>query len=64
MLEILKIAKKEYPKGTLFFSASGLIKNPLRVTGVRLSEIYKNTVVNSEGGIIYDNENKIWAKKC
>lgn len=60
---ILQQAKKLYPKDTLFFSASNNLKSPLRVTSLKLSEVYKNTVVNLEFGIIYDGETKTWAKK-
>lgn len=63
MQSILTRAKKEYPTGTIFISASGLLKSPMRVSSVRLSDNYKNTVVNSEGGVIYDNDSKTWAQK-
>lgn len=58
---LLQQAKKLYPKDTLFFSASGLIKSPLRITGLRVSENYKNTIVNVDGGLVYDNG--LWATK-
>lgn len=63
MKDLLQQAKKLYPKDTLFFSASGLIKSPLRVTGLKLSEVYKNTIINSDGGILYDNDTQTWAKR-
>jgi hypothetical protein len=60
---LLQQAKKLYPKGTLFMSASNNLKSPLRITGLRVSEIYKDTIVNSEFGIVYDGESKTWAIK-
>ena len=58
---LLKEAKLKFPKGSLFYSATGLIKTPIRVTSLRVSENYKNTIVNAEYGVIYTN-NK-WAVK-
>jgi len=55
MKDILKIARQEYPKGTLFYSATGNLKSPLRVSSLQISEVYKGTIINTEGGIIYDN---------
>lgn len=63
MNNLLKQAKEKFPKGSLFYSASGLINSPIRVTSLRESENYKGVIVNSEGGVIYDGESKVWAKK-
>ena len=63
MENLLKQARKEYPSGTIFISASGLLKSPMRVSSVRLSDNYKNTVVNSEGGILFDGSTGKWAVK-
>lgn len=60
---LLKEAKREYPVGTLFLSASGNLKSPIRVTGLRESLNYKNVIVNVSGGILYDSVLKTWAKK-
>jgi len=59
---LLKIAKEKYPKGSLFYSATNNIKSPMKVHALKLSENYKNTVVDVEGGVIYDGKN--WAKIC
>lgn len=58
---LLKEAKLKFPKGSLFYSATGNLKTPIRVTSLRVSENYKNTIVNAEFGVIYTN-NK-WAVK-
>lgn len=60
---LLKEAKREYPTGTLFYSASGNLKSPIKVTGVRESLNYKNVITNSSGGILYDGNTKTWATK-
>lgn len=36
--KLLKQAKENYPKNSLFYSASGNLKSPLRVTHLRYSE--------------------------
>jgi hypothetical protein len=61
MKDLLQQAKTLYPKGTLFMSASNNLKSPLRITGLRVSENYKNTIINIDGGIVYDNG--FWAIK-
>ncbi len=62
----LKIARKEYPKGTLFLSATGNLTAPISVNLLKISESYNNTISNESGGIIYmedENGAEIWAKK-
>lgn len=59
--QTLKKCREEYPKNTLFYSATGNLKTPIRVSSLDISDVYKNTVVNSEGGVIYDDG--IYAKK-
>jgi hypothetical protein len=59
---ILTRAKREYPSGTIFISASGLLKSPMRVSSLKISENYKGVIHNSEGGIIYDGHGR-WAIK-
>lgn len=61
MKDIIKQAREEYPKNTLFYSATGNLKAPIKVTSLLISEVYKNTIVNQDGGVIFDNG--IWAKK-
>ena len=61
--QLLEQAKQLYPKNTLFLSASGNLHSPIRVTSIKLSEVYKDTIVNVDGGVIYDGENLIWARK-
>lgn len=60
---LLKQAREIYPIGSLFLSSTGLLKTPIRVTGLKLSDNYKNVVVNTSGGVLFDGENKIWAEK-
>lgn len=60
---ILTRAKKEYPNGTLFYSATNNLKTPIRVSSLRMSSVFKNTVVNGDFGVIYDNDSKTWAEK-
>jgi hypothetical protein len=38
MEKLLKQAKQNYPKGTLFLSATGKIKSPLKVTKLNISK--------------------------
>lgn len=57
---LLKEAKRLYPKGSLFLSATNNLKSPIKVSELRLSENYKNVVVNSTYGVIFDNG---WAEK-
>lgn len=61
MKDILKKCREEYPKNTLFYSATGNLKSKMIVSSLQISEVYKNTITNSEGGVIYDNG--IYAKK-
>lgn len=61
MKEILKQARLQFPKGTVFYSATGVLKAPMTVYSLQISMIYPNCIVNSEGGVIFDNGN--WAKK-
>lgn len=67
MLEILKIAKKEYPRNSLFISASKLLKSPIRVGSLKISENYERTITNDAGGIIAiaskDLKTITWAEK-
>lgn len=62
MEEILKEANKRYPVGTSFISATGNLSRPLKITGLRLSENYKNTVVDVMMGVVYDGSTGAWAK--
>jgi hypothetical protein len=55
MEQLLKDAEERYPYGTYFLSASGKLKSPLKVTKLKIAENYKNTIVETEGGIIYTN---------
>lgn len=50
---ILTRARKEYPIGTLFYSSTGLLKSPMKVTSLRMSNVSKGVAVNSEGGELY-----------
>ncbi len=59
---LLNKARQEYPIGTVFISASGLLKTPLKVSSLKESENYKGVIHNAEGGIIYDGHGK-WAVK-
>lgn len=59
---LLNRARKEYPSGTIFISASGALKSPLKVASLKESENYKGVIHNTEGGIIYDGHGK-WAVK-
>jgi len=61
MKELLKKCREEYPKNTLFYSATGNLKSPMRVSSLDISDVYKNTITNSEGGVVYDDG--VWAKK-
>ena len=67
MLEILKIAKKEYPKGTLFISATKQLKSPIKVGSLKISENYTRTITNDNGGIVAiaskDLKTITWAEK-
>jgi len=58
---LLKQARERFPKDTLFLSATGNLKKPLRVTALRMSEVFKNTVVNTEMGVIFTEG--VWATK-
>lgn len=58
----LKQARKEYPRNSLFYSATENIKSPITVTSLRIAENFKG-IVNSEGGVIYDYELNKWAVK-
>lgn len=58
---ILTQAKKLFPKGTVYYSATNNLKTPMKVHSLRMAENYKNTVVDSEGGCIYTNGT--WARK-
>ena len=60
-MELLKLAKEKFPKGSLFISATNNLKSPLKVHSLRMSENYKNTVVDIEGGVIFTDNR--WAKK-
>lgn len=62
MREILEQARKEYPKGIHFISATNNLKTPLKIHSLRISENYKNTIVDTEAGVIYSNGK--WAIKC
>jgi hypothetical protein len=62
MEELLKQARKEYPKGSLFISATNSLKTPFKVHSLKVSENYRNTIVDTEAGVIYTNG--IWAVKC
>lgn len=59
--QLLEQAKQLYPKDTLFFSSTGLISSPIRVVSLKLSEVYKDTIVNVDGGVIFSEG--IWARK-
>lgn len=60
---LLEQAREKFPKDTLFLSATGNLKKPLRVTALRMSEVFKNTVVNTEMGVVYDGSTGVWATK-
>jgi len=60
---LLEQAREKFPKNTLFLSATGMIKSPMRIEGLRMSEQYKSTVVNTSGGIVYDGSSSSWAVK-
>lgn len=60
-MELLKIAKEKYPKGSLFLSATNNLKSPLKVHSLRVAENYNNTVVDIEGGVIFTEG--VWAQK-
>lgn len=60
---LLTQARKLYPKGSFFLSASGVLKSPMKVHALKMAENYKNTVVDELGGVIYDGIDKVWAKK-
>jgi len=57
---LLEQAREKFPKDTLFLSATGLLKSPMKVTILKLSEISKGVIVNDNGGVIYDGR---WAVK-
>lgn len=61
MNTLLKKAKELYTKNSLFYSASGLLNTPIRVSQLKLSEVYKDTIVNTEMGIIFSDG--VWARK-
>ena len=61
---LLKTAKEKYPKGVLFLSATGALKSPMKIHSLRMSENYKDTIYDTEGGIVYDGTTKTWAKIC
>ncbi len=61
MKDILKEAKRKFPKGSYFLSATGNLKSPLKVIELRVSEIYPDCIVNSEGGVVYEGGN--WAER-
>jgi hypothetical protein len=61
MEKILKQAKEEYQWGSYFYSTTGKIKSPIRVTELKISDNYPNMIVEIEGGVVYDNG--VWAKK-
>lgn len=62
MLDKLEKAKLEYPKGTLFYSATKNLKTPLRVEGIlKFTQHHKNTIVCESGGVIYTDG--VWAEK-
>lgn len=58
---LLEQAREKFPKDSLFLSATGNLKKPLRVSTLKMSEVFKNTVVNTEMGVVYDNGK--WAVK-
>lgn len=60
---LLDQAREKFPKDSLFLSATGMIKSPMRVEGLRMSEQYKSTVVNTSGGILFDGSTGKWAVK-
>lgn len=66
-MKLLKEAKSKYSKGDLFISASGILKSPLRVNELKISEIYPDTIVNEAGGVICQPDETtgimVWAKK-
>lgn len=64
MENLLKAAKEKYPRNTLFYSASGALKSPMKVHSLKESEVTKGSIYDSEGGVIYDSLNKTWAKLC
>lgn len=63
MEDLLKLAKEKYPKNTLFLSATNNLKSPLKVHSLRMGEVIKDSIYNSEGGVIYDSKSKTWAVK-
>jgi hypothetical protein len=60
-IALLNEAITRYPKGTAFISVTGNLKAPLKITGLRMAENYKNVIVNCDGGWVYDGKN--WAVK-
>ena len=61
MEKILKQAREEYEWGSYFYTTTGAIKSPMKVTDLKISNNYPNSIVDSEGGVVYDNG--VWAKK-
>lgn len=64
MENLLRIAQQKYPKNTLFYSATGALKSPMKIHSLRMSENYKDTIYDTEGGVVYDGTTKTWAKLC
>lgn len=62
MKEILEQARQKYPKGSHFKTVTNNIKSPLKVHSLKISENYKNTIVDTEAGVIYTNGK--WAELC
>jgi hypothetical protein len=61
MTELFKTARKNYPRGTYFISATGKLNSPLKVTTLKISEI-SGDIVDNDGGVIYDKTTDVWAK--
>ncbi len=57
---LLQQAQERYKRGDQFLSATGNLKKPLTVTTPKMSEIYKNTIVDSDAGVLYTEG--VWAK--
>lgn len=63
---LLSQARANYPKGTLFYTATGNIKTPFGASYLLLSEDYCNTILNESGGVIVLENDKgelVWAEK-
>lgn len=58
---LLEQARQKFPKNSLFYSATNNLKTPIRIGTLKMSEVFKNTVVNSEMGVVYTEG--VWAVK-